>query len=50
MYIIKCYCFKDSVYPNCVTAHKTRKSALKRKDNAIKSGCYYKVELIKTEK
>lgn len=49
MYIVKCYCFKDSETANLVVPYKTKKSAENRKEKAIKSGCYSKVEIIKED-
>lgn len=45
MYIVKCYCFEDSKTANLIVAYKTKKSAENRRDKAIKSKCYSKVEI-----
>jgi hypothetical protein len=52
MYILKCYCFKDSTTPNAVFFYKTKKAAENRKQKAIDSNCYYKIimEVLKNEK
>ena len=49
MYIVKCYCHDDN-YANLIVPYKTKKSAEKRKDNAIKSKCYKKVEIVEEDK
>jgi hypothetical protein len=49
MYIVKCYCFKDSKTANLIIPYKTKKAAEKRKNDAINSGCYYKVDIIKSD-
>ena len=49
MYILKCYCYKDSKSPNLFVAYSSKKAAEARKKKAIESGCYFNVELIKLE-
>lgn len=48
MYIVKCYCYEDKT-ANLIIPYKTKKSAENRKEKAIKSGCYIKVEIVKEE-
>jgi hypothetical protein len=48
MYIVKCYCTNNET-ANLVIPYKTKKGAENRKDKAIKSGCYKKVEIEKTD-
>lgn len=50
MYIVKCYCHNNSETANLVMPYKTKKSAENRKDKAIKSGCYVKVEIVEADK
>lgn len=49
MYIVKGYCYEDNKMPNLVIPYKTKKSAENRKEKAVKSGCYHKVEIIETD-
>lgn len=49
MYILKCYCYADNKNANLIIPYKTKKSAENRKEKAIKSGCYSKVEIIKED-
>lgn len=49
MYIVKGYCFEDSKIPNLVVPYKTKKGAENRKEKAIKSKCFHRVEIIEEE-
>ncbi len=49
MYVVNCYCYEDSKTPNLVLAYKTKKTAEIRKNKAIESNCYNRVEIVETD-